>query len=271
MTKRVSKDQLDKIEKAEYGRQQKRMYSERKQFILPLEKENYDRIIFFRSTNDFFVAIGHSAIILYNMIAPELGLRLDLRRDGDWGTERSYEGMVAIKNLEYFKKNLIESRYIKEKYDETNDRLVFHLKKKLSKEEYRLLVETENIKRERLLNLASSSYAMPEVYKALRGLVETTYNKVDLHSNANARKLATYPLLDMAKTALRAFLVGARKEATLNVALKDAEANLNRLLVELIVVEATGVWKTEQCERIGMMAANAIEQIAVVKKQRNIR
>lgn len=250
---------------SEEARKERKAYEKRKEFMLDFERKNYDKIVFFLATRGFYVAGGHSAVILFNKIGPELDMSMAMKKDTDYG-DRFEEGVISFKNLEYYKKKLPTSKFIKPKYEETPERIVFHLVKPLGTEEYRILSEQENIKRDKLVNMVSSTAAMPKLYQALREVVVVAYKMVDFKAKANARELLAKYLVYDARMALMSFLDGARQEASLSKSLDETEVWLRALMKDLIVCEAAGVWHVTECGRMGRVASKAIEQVAVERK-----
>ena len=61
--------------------------------------------------NGFYVAGDHSAIILYNLIAPELGLKIAIRKDSDF-ERRFLDGKVAIRNIDKHEEMLCDSKFV---------------------------------------------------------------------------------------------------------------------------------------------------------------
>ncbi|MBQ8984879.1 hypothetical protein IJ098_03440 [Candidatus Saccharibacteria bacterium] len=258
------KKRNDKL--AEAGRREKEAYLARKMKMLPLERRNYSKITFFRATGGFYVAGGHSAIILYNKIAPELGLKARLKRDRDFGA-RFDEGVISVKNPNFYKNKLLESVYIREVV-EGKDSFSFLLKKAMPKEEFSLLMEMENIKREKLLNLVSSSSAMPKLYTMLRDVVKLTYSLARKNTEPIASDIYIKKLVNATRDALEWFLIGARKEANIVTALDKAERSLFSALRQLIIIESAGIVHIEDCSRVGMAISNAMTQLTVERKNK---
>ena len=243
---------------------EKRDYLERKRKMVPFEQRNYDKIALFRATKGFYVIGGHSAIILSELVAPDIKMKVVLRKDSDF--ECAFrEGIISVKDVDFYKTTLPRSSLIKKEYKETEQSLVFYLKDILSLEQYDLISHTEEIKSAELMNLASSSVVMPGLYKKVRELTQATFvktNKIDKFAQDTIGK----ELMDNVVKLERAFLLGARTESEIEDALNDIEYYAHAVHVTLKIVEDMGIWRAKECWRIGSLTSQIIAQIPVERK-----
>ena len=245
---------------------ERRLYLRRKAKAIEFEKTNYQYIFFMRGMNGFYVAGDHSAIILYNLIAPELGLKIAIRKDSDF-ERRFLDGKVAIRNVDKFIERLSDSKLLSLVVQQTKDSVTFKLKHKLKKAEYELLVNSEEIKRAELMNMVSSAEALPKTYQALRQLAKTVYQKVSKKSDKVERELVTHQLMDDVKVILLTFLMGCRDARDFTKSMNEVRDNLTKMLRDLLIVEATGVWRIEECRQVAFLVAKTQMTLADERKK----
>ncbi|MBO7720207.1 hypothetical protein J6S35_01025 [Candidatus Saccharibacteria bacterium] len=245
---------------------ERRLYLRRKAKAIEFEKTNYQYIFFMRGMNGFYVAGDHSAIILYNLIAPELGLKIAIRKDSDF-ERRFLDGKVAIRNVDKFIERLSDSKLLSLVVQQTKDSITFKLKHKLKKAEYELLVNSEEIKRAELMNMVSSAEALPKTYQALRQLAKTVYQKVSKKSDKVERELVTHQLMDDVRGILLTFLMGCRDARDFTKSMNEVRDNLTKMLRDLLIVEATGVWRIEECRQVAFLVTKTQMTLADERKK----
>ena len=251
--------------KTEEEKALKREYLARKKKMIEFEKDNYSKIVFFEALDGFYIAGNHSAIIMYNLIAPELGLKISVYPDRDF-ERRFFGGILRIKNLEKYKELLTPSQYIKD-CKQTARSLVFNLVKPLTPEEYKLLEHSEDIKRDQLVNSVSTTKALPRTYQSLRTLVKEAYKSSEKKSDAVSRELLTGRIVEEARRALILFLDACKKTQGFDLAMDKLDELLVFILKDLIVIEAAGVWNMAQVRRISFPAISARTNLAIERKQ----
>ena len=265
-------DELEKAyrisRKAQLERE-KRQYLERKRKMIPFEQHNYNRIVVFRGTKGFWTIGGHSAIILSELVAPEVKMKVVLRKDTDFDATFS-EGVISVRDLDFYKVTLPQCRLIEKEYEERKDALIFFLKDALSAEKYDLISRTEEIKSEELLNMVSSSVVMPGLYRMVRELLNGVYTMTD-KINGIAQETIGKDILTDAIRLERAFLLGARTESELEDALNELEEATKATMLDLKIAEDMGVWRAKQCWRVGSLGARILAQLPVERKARKIR
>lgn len=244
---------------------QKKAYLERKKKMISFEKNNYSAVVFFEGMNGFYIAGGHSAIILYNLIAPELGLKISISKDRDF-ERRFSDGILNIRNLEKYKELISQSSYVGSCV-QTKHRLSFALKNKISKSEYEILANAENIKREKLVNMVSSSKVMPKTYQALRNLMKVSYKQAEKRSDAVSRELLTRHVVEGARMALLIFLSGCKQTRGYEIAMDQVDDALKKILSELIVIEAADVWAMPQVHKVSYAVMHARDMLSTERKE----
>lgn len=250
---------------AEAEASERRKYLRRKAKAIEFEKQNYQYVFFFRGMNGFFVAGDHSAIILYNMIAPELGLKIAIRKDGDF-ERRFLDGKVVIRNVDKYKELLCDSKYVAG-VTQNKDSLTFRLVHKLTKTEYEVLAKSEDIKRAELVNMVSSAEALPKTYQVLRELLKITYQKVAKKSDKVERELVTGQLMDDAKKIMLTFLLGCKDTRDFTRSMNEVRDTLVKMLRDLLIVEASGVWHITECRKISFLVVKAQTTLAEERKK----
>lgn len=258
-----------RLEKKFLAEQDKRGYLTRKRKMIPYEEKNYDKIALFQGTKGFYVIGGHSAIIMSELVAPDLAMKVVLRKDTDFECAFS-EGMISVKDVDYFKMMVPKSKLVKQQYVEKDQSVVFFLKDALSKEEYELLAHADEIKSTELLNMVSSSVVMPNLYKMVRDLALAVYNAGE-KSEPLAQMTAVKALVEDAIDLERVFLLGARTTKKIDEALTEMEERAKDLLVDLKIVEDMGIWRTKQSWRIGSLTSRILTQIPIERKVRKLK
>lgn len=242
-------------------------FKKRKEIIIKFEKNNYESMVFFRGMNDFFIAGNHSAVIGYNLIAPDCKLKIPIHQDGDF--EPRFElGMLIIKNVEKYKKLFMSSDLL-EGFEQTDDKIVFKLKKPLTPEEYKVIENMEEIRREELVNMVSSTRVLPKTYQKFREVMQICYQAARKHSQVVERDLYTGRLVDESRKAFLDFLNGCKNSTGFQLAMNQVDEDLKALLLELVVIEAAGVWTVSQCRNVAFPVVKVRECLAVERKQYN--
>ncbi|MBQ3309579.1 hypothetical protein IJG78_02790 [Candidatus Saccharibacteria bacterium] len=258
-----------RLEKKYLAEQDKRGYLTRKRKMVPYERKNYDKIALFQGTKGFYVIGGHSAIIMSELVAPDLGMKVVLRNDTDFECAFS-EGLISVKDLDYYKLMVPKSKLVKQEYVEKDHSVVFFLKDPLAVEEYELLAHADEIKSTELLNMVSSSVVMPNLYKMIRDLMLAIY-KAGEKTERLAQMTAVRALTEDAMKLERAFLLGARTTKAIDEALTEIEERAKDLLVDLKIVEDMGIWRTKQSWRIGSLTSRILTQIPIERKARKLK
>lgn len=246
---------------------EKKRYYAAKDKAIEFEKTNYDKIVFFRGTDDHFIACDHSALIFYYLVLPRINKSLTFRKDNDNSSNRFTYGSLSIRSIQKYAKLTSELDFIKDSYVLTDDRLLFELKQPVDKTLMEELAHTEDIKREKLANSIFNSAAMPITYRAIRKLNSETYLMVSRRCDTVARELRTSILDKLAHDVLIDFINGCRDKKNFDAKMDRVAEKLVRIQIEILAVEASGVWSMSQVHRLAYAATNALTHLQTERKK----
>lgn len=240
-------------------KEERKEYLERKQKLLELEKENYARIIMMRATRGFWMTGGHSAVILVNKIAPELKIRIALRRDTDFG-DKFKEGVTTFKNLGFYKEKLKLSEYVTLEKEE-DDFIIYKLKRKISATEYDVLRRSKEIRRQKLEGMIVKSVPMPTLNAKLSEVLKLAFKFYGKHSDALLRAFVVDKLADEIRTAHKTFVLICREEIEAEAGLIKVKKILSYAMADVEQIVTLEGWSVEDCTVLAMAMIEA--QLAV--------
>lgn len=246
-------------------KEERQKYLERKKKLFELEKENYNRIIMMRGTRGFWMTGGHSAVILVNKIAPELKIRIALRRDTDFG-EKFKEGVTTFKNLGFYKEKLKLSEYVKLEKEE-DDFIFYKLVKKISATEYDVLKRSKEIRRQKLEGMIIKSVPMPTLNTKLSEVLRLTFKFYSKHSDALLRGFVVDKLADEIRMAHKTFVLICREEIAAETGLHKVKKLLSYAMADVEQIVTLEGWSVEDCT---VLAMAMIEAIMVVDTETKI-
>ena len=246
---------------------EKKFYYITKNKAIEFEKTNYDKIVFFRGTDDHFVACDHSALIFYYLVLPKINQSLTFRKDTDNSSNRFAYGSLSIRNVEHYAQKTSELDIIEDEYTLTAERLIFTLKKPLGKEFLEELGHTEDIQREKLANAISNPDALPMTYRAIRKLNSETYLMVSRRCDAVARDYRTGKLDHLAHKAFINYINGCRDKKQFDTKMDEVAQNLIDIQIEILAIEAAGIWSMSQIHRIAYAATNALQHLKTERRK----
>lgn len=258
-----------RISKKAAAEKEKQEYFLRKKKMLEFEKKNFDKIVLFKATKGFYVIAGHSAVILFEMIAPLEKLHVVMREDTDI-KYKFKEGLISVKDLDFYKQALPGCELIKNDYKESELCVMFYLKEALSPEQYRLYEDAEKIKSEELMNMASSAVVMTGLYSKVRELINAVFastKKMDKYG----QEMIGAELMRDATELERTFLIGARKEEDLDAALTKISLYASRIHVDLKIIEDMGIWRARECWKMGAIASQIITRVPIERKMNKLK
>ena len=251
-------------EKREERRVEKLQYLERKKKLFELEEKNYNRIILMRGTRGFWVFGGHSAVLLAYKLAPELKIRVGIKRDTDFDY-KFHEGIVAISNVEFYVDTLKKSMFVKSSR-KTKDAYYFTLKEQISEAEYKLLSRSPELKRQKLANMIIKSHPMPQVNMKVEDVLRTSARLYKKYPDPVARELLTRRLFEQVRMAHKIILMIAREEMDKKSGLNKSREILSRVMCDIAQVAALEYWSVGDCTAISAQIINALNAIDVEKK-----
>ncbi len=235
---------------------EKKEYLERKKRLAAFEEKNYDRIVFLKATKGYYVVGGHSVVILVNKIAPELKIRVAPRRDTDFGVKFK-EGVINLKNLDFYKERLIHSVYLFEEFEEKDDALIFKLKKKVSETEYKLLLKSKELRRQKLQAMIEKSTPMPKLNMKLTEVFRVTYKFYVKHSDALSRPFLIQKLSDDIRIAHKTMILIFREQVPARKGLLKIRTQLELAMCDLSQIVALELWSLEDMTTLSILLTEA--------------
>lgn len=226
-------------------KEERRAYLERKKKLFELERENYNHVIMMRGTQGFWMTGGHSAVILVNKVAPELKIRIALRRDTDFG-EKFKEGVTTFKNLGFYKEKLKLSECVKLEKEE-GDFIFYKLARKISVTEYDVLRRSKEIRRQKLEGMIVKSVPMPTLNAKLSEVLRLTFKFYSKHSDALLRGFIVDKLADEIRTAHKTFVLICREEVGAMAGLLKVKKILSFALADVEQIVTLEGWSVEDC------------------------
>ena len=233
---------------------EREQYYVRKEKLVALEAKNYSKIVFMRGMGGFWIVLGHSAVILANKVGPAMKMRVPLKKDTDYRF-KSKEGVIAVKNLGFYKTALKDSSLTKLK-TETEDTLTFELKEKLTAELYDLVLHEQEIKRQQIANSILKAVPMPKTNMRLNDTMKLGYKLYCEYSDTFCREVFAGKLMDELRVANKVFIV----------AMNEVEKNLNRAAASLALISEMGLWNTEKCMSLAGLIAETLAELAAERK-----
>lgn len=165
-----------RTKKALQGQDEKLAYLEVKRRALRYEQENYTELVAIRTQNPkWWKLVGHSAIMYKYMVAPRLRLRPKLLPDTDYN-EKSNEGIISIPNINKFEERLRLAKIFLTK--ETEWVKVFSLGERVSKEDYLLMVDEDELRTEMANKLILPEVRLAELNAKTKAVVNVIHPNV---------------------------------------------------------------------------------------------
>lgn len=243
---------------------EREQYYVRKEKLVALEAKNYSKIVFMRGMGGFWVVLGHSAVILANKVGPAMKMWVPLKKDTDYRF-KSKEGVIAVKNLGFYKTALKDSSLTKLK-TETEDALTFELKEKLTAELYDLVLHEQEIKRQQIANSILKAVPMPKTNMRLNDTMKLGYKLYCEYSDTFCREVFAGKLMDELRVANKVFILACRDTLPFEVAMNEVEKNLNRAAASLALISEMGLWNTEKCMSLAGLIAETLAELAAERK-----
>ena len=245
---------------------EKKAYLERKKRLFEEEQENFDRIIFLRGTGGFWVVGGHSGIILANKIAPELKIRVALKRDTDFDVKFK-EGVINLRNLDFYTEKFKNSNYLEKGVERSESAVIFKLKEKISSTEYDILARSKEIRRQKLEAMIEKSVPMPKLNIRMTDVLKLTYKFYRKNSDNLARDFVVEKLVEDIRIAHKTMLMVFREQIDAKEGARKMRARLELALCDLTQIIALEVWTIENCTTLAtMMVETEILIDAEIKK-----
>ena len=244
-------------------RKERAEYYTRKEKLVAIEKENYDKIIFVKGTGGFWIVGGHSAVILANKIGKELKIRVPLKKDTDFDF-RFKEGKVAVKNLPYYKRELVGGK-MATIASEDDDFVVFELKRKVGKEEYEILAQAKELRRQQLEKEILKSVPMPRSHLHMTEALRVAFRTYSKYTDKNAKEVFGAKLMDEIRVADKIFLLVCMGEIPLKSGLEKIRVELTRALASVTQMAELDLWTIE--DAIAVSAAIAETKMSLEREE----
>lgn len=251
---------IERTTKAE----ERQQYYVRKEKLVALEAKNYNKIVFLRGMDGFWVVLGHSAVILANQVGPALKIRVPLKKDTDYRF-KSKEGVVAVKNLKFYKATLTNSSLTKLK-SETKDTVTFELKEKLTAEMYDLVLHEQEIKRQQIANSILKAVPMPKTNMALNHALKLGYKMYCEYSDTFCRDVFAGKLMDELRGACKIFILVCRENVPFETGVDEIERKLNRAAASLALISELGLWNIEKSTSLAGLIVEALNELEGERK-----
>lgn len=163
-------------------------YDSLKAEVAKLEKQNFSRIIAFRSgtSGEWYKIGGNSMLIYYYEVCQKiLNVRPNIQPDTDFSTTNFPEGVICVRGLDTLEKRLVRAEVLKEKRVGKSGVVVFALKISVPEEVMQKLREETVEAQERALSVVRPKTTLDsEAYNILRHLQKRMYEE--------ARKLGVF-------------------------------------------------------------------------------
>lgn len=149
-------------------------YYERKRLVITQEKKNYDKLILFRGTDNWWKAINKSAVYLALDISLLIKSNIKLREDADYEFKAEY--VASIPNIETMTKKLADLGI--KLIDEKEDIYIFLLKEPYDANQYQLMLEQNKAMLEKAGEMALPYKLMPNLLEDLKELQHSVFWEV---------------------------------------------------------------------------------------------
>ena len=248
---------------------ERKEYFERKKKLAEVEKNNFERIIIMRATRGYWMAGGHTAIILANKVAPVLKLRVAIRKDTDFDVKFKH-GIIVFRNVDFYKRKFDGADFLTlEK--ETEDFISYRLKERVPEEEYELLAKAREVRRQKLESMIVKSIPMPKLHMRMTEVLKTTYKFYQKRTDVAARAFIVDKFADEIRTAHKMMIMICREEMGATEGLMKMKALLNRALCDMNQIEALEIWTVENCTLLATMMVETLMSIETERKKAEAR
>ena len=257
---------MNKLTQAERERKrrEKNEYLERKKKLVEIEEKNYNKIILLEGTDGYWMFGGHSAVILAYKVADKTKMRLGIKRDTDFDYKFE-EGIISVQNVPFYVEEIKKSPLVKS-CRKSDHAYTFTLKDKISEAEYKLLVKSPELKRQKLENMIVKSHPMPQVNMKVEDVMRNAARLYRKHNDPVGRDLMTRRFFEQARVAHKIVLLIARGEFDKVKGLKKIEEVLSGMMVDAMQIAILEFWSVGDCTAVSAGIIEALKAIEVEKK-----
>lgn len=240
-------------------------YYGRKKELLIEEKTNYSRIVLMEGRQNFWIAVGHSAILLSTKVVNELGARFSLHQDSDY-SYKSKEGIVSIaeSQLENYRRILTQTGFSK-LVKQGEKEWVFELKRPVSEEEFEIYSHQEELAIKQLENDVIKVIPMPKTHRNLIELIRITNKIYEKRTKSLIGREFSRKLMENLGGCQRRFLMMCMDEIPLEETLKDIDAKLIWAKAAVVQLAEQKFW--EHRDAVAANAAILQVQLAITQEK----
>lgn len=231
----------------------RKVYRSLKRDLIGIEEENYGEVILQKCSGkgDWFEIADHSALIYYYYVIQVLKIK-NIRFEDDYDSyyEQYRIGRIRVRGVDTVRKRLKDANMY---YGEhvLMGRIVFILKKPLSKDKMRILEKRESRRRMNLNKTIEVEHSSPLFYRNLaeldKWLHQVCSSKLGkLASQTNGVRMVTLADEMMAKYLHSTDLPGNKIEAREDD-WKEIRKRIYKLKYEIQIIDIVGLWSPEVC------------------------
>ena len=247
---RSESDQQKRERKAEEGTYKRTTYFRMKKLILEKEKENYDKLIFLKTHDDWgYKLFGNSVLLYTDYVAKKLNARPRIVPDRDFA-EVSREGTVSFRMDGKIFSSLEEHgiKCIKE----TDEIKIYQLDKKFTKEEIKAIRESEDMKWAKANELVDvSPVLMPALNQNLKETEKEIY-ETTRKMQATARDLVGIKMMKNVSNMTEYFMMTMKGKGDVMECLERLEHDTFRLESEMVTVINERLTDVESARRMAL-------------------
>lgn len=227
-----------------------RLYIDYKKRVMSFEEENYDKLLFLRSTNGFHKVFGHSLYFYAFDVAPKLDVAVNVYSDGDHEI-KSEAGVVSVARLDELEKNFRKLKIERIKLeDKTGNVVIFRLPWKYTKKDIERFIEQNTYKKRRFNNVVMTENTIPTLYVNLQDLMKACYENVR-RLEPVAREALGNMIVEMVAEMLRCYTEMGNGRVVEATGLKYIQKLLNKTKAQAKILSDLGLWNARTYARIG--------------------
>lgn len=238
----------------------KKRYEKAKAEVFAFELRNRSKLVAFRSTAGWWKLGGTSALLYYHRVAPRLGLKPNLKADGDFYSKFE-EGVISIKDINRFEENLKKLGI--ERIKSGTSMRMYDLGITIDAEEIKRLKKNEEAERKKFNKLVLPKVVLPDVYVGLCNINKAIYENVRLMTPPE-REYAGMEMAVMARKMLEKYILMANGKLEKEETLAELLEKIEILIADLKIALETKIWPTGTCLRI---SATLIDMKKILEKE----
>lgn len=249
------------------ARKKREQIEKAKEIVFAMERDNYDKIIAFASSQGYYKLGGNSALMYYYDIAKKIGRSPTLHIDFDfYSTFR--DGIVSIRPIEKFVVDMERNGYKAIEELEDGRIIVFSMPSKMTPEYLERLRKTEENKIKEIHKMVTTNIVWPDVNRELDGLMRVGSNNVRKMETA-ARECLGFRLLDNILAITKSYydICNERVDAKEEIPRMLAWITEAKVLIKIFTDQK--MWALDACTAAGVMLTKAERLLRVELKKIN--